>query len=173
MDKLPALIAGLNFDLRLLTPADGKAFHTLTNDPKIATVIPFLSYPVAKKITDEWIEKNNGSTARVYGIFSKDGVLMGQVGVHLNEGDEIEVGYWIGSDFKGRGLASASLSLIIDALFKTGTDKAIYAECSPSNQASQRVLEKNGFTATATPGKRPDRFIHIYKGQPYSLKRYA
>jgi RimJ/RimL family protein N-acetyltransferase len=52
-----------------------------------------------------------------------------------------EVGYWIGRDFWGRGIATQALGLFLEEL----KDRPLYAHVAKHNVASRRVLEKCGF----------------------------
>jgi len=54
---------------------------------------------------------------------------------------EQRVGYWIGKQFWGRGIASSTLREFL-AEVKV---RPLYAEVANHNLASKRVLEKNGF----------------------------
>lgn len=51
------------------------------------------------------------------------------------------VGYWIGKEHWGRGIASAALALLIEEV----QTRPLHATCSRSNAGSVRVLEKCGF----------------------------
>jgi RimJ/RimL family protein N-acetyltransferase len=53
-----------------------------------------------------------------------------------------EVGYWLGSAYWGRGIATAALA----ALLREVTGRPLYAYVARSNVGSIRVLEKCGFT---------------------------
>lgn len=53
-----------------------------------------------------------------------------------------EVGYWIGRDFWGRGIATAALRDFLSMV----TDRPLEAWVAPHNMGSIRVLEKNGFS---------------------------
>lgn len=55
---------------------------------------------------------------------------------------EQRVGYWIGKQFWGRGIATSALMEFL-AEIKV---RPLYAHVANHNVASQRVLEKNGFT---------------------------
>ncbi len=57
----------------------------------------------------------------------------------VNEMDT--VGYWIGKEHWGRGIATAALAQLVDEV-KT---RPLHATCSKSNAGSVRVLEKCGF----------------------------
>jgi RimJ/RimL family protein N-acetyltransferase len=52
------------------------------------------------------------------------------------------VGYWIGKDHWGKGIATQALTRFLDAL----TTRPLYAYVAKHNVASLRVLEKCGFT---------------------------
>lgn len=56
--------------------------------------------------------------------------------------NEINVGYWLGKEFWGRGIASFALKLFISK-FK---NKTLFARVAFDNIASIRVLEKCGFS---------------------------
>lgn len=52
-----------------------------------------------------------------------------------------EVGYWLGREFWGRGIATEALRQFLDVV-KT---RPLYAHVAKHNIGSKRVLEKNGF----------------------------
>lgn len=157
LTNLPPAIQGGGISIRLLNSNDAEALYRITNDPAIATIISFLTYPVAGDFAENWIAKNDGNQERIYGIFPSTDDLAGQIGVHLTPEDEIEVGYWMGSAFTGRGFTSRALSLVLKAIKASYPSARIFAECLPDNLPSLRVLEKNGFVRTSAPGKRENR----------------
>ncbi|MFZ0648802.1 MAG: GNAT family N-acetyltransferase [Nitrososphaeraceae archaeon] len=56
-----------------------------------------------------------------------------------------DLGYWIGEQYWGRGIATECLKLIIDYAFSAELGlKQLCAYVFPDNKASIRVLEKNG-----------------------------
>jgi [ribosomal protein S5]-alanine N-acetyltransferase len=56
-----------------------------------------------------------------------------------------DLGYWIGEQYWGRGMATECLKLIIDYAFSAELGlKQLCAYVFPENKASIRVLEKNG-----------------------------
>jgi len=73
-----------------------------------------------------------------------DGQVAGNIVSWENSG-EWEVGYWIGKEFWGKGIATQALLLFLD-LVKT---RPLYAHVAKHNIASRRVLEKCGFRLTA------------------------
>jgi RimJ/RimL family protein N-acetyltransferase len=73
-----------------------------------------------------------------------DGVLAGNVSSWKRDGLRY-VGYWLGREFWGRGIASEGLRLFVAEL----AERPLYALVVVSNVASQRVLEKTGFHRVA------------------------
>lgn len=72
-----------------------------------------------------------------------DGELAGNM-VCFDQGGEREVGYWIGREFWGRGVATAALALFLDEI----TERPLYAVVAAHNASSIRVLQKCGFVRT-------------------------
>ena len=57
----------------------------------------------------------------------------------------VNLGYWMGHSFAGKGYMSESVGLVVPFCFETLGLHRIHAACLPDNLASRRVLEKNGF----------------------------
>jgi len=55
---------------------------------------------------------------------------------------EREIGYWLGREFWGKGIATRALALLLEQV----TMRPLYAYVARHNLASQRVLQKCGFT---------------------------
>lgn len=71
------------------------------------------------------------------------GITLGQVRRGVAQSGT--VGYWIGQPFAGRGYASAALEAVVALAFDRLALHRVEAACIPDNQASQRVLAKQGF----------------------------
>jgi RimJ/RimL family protein N-acetyltransferase len=69
-----------------------------------------------------------------------DGEVVGSA-VSFMRGGERQVGYWIGREHWGRGLASAALAELLTEI----TERPLFARVVPHNLRSLRVLEKSGF----------------------------
>jgi RimJ/RimL family protein N-acetyltransferase len=86
----------------------------------------------------EGILKNKAVIART--IISKDKIA-GHI-ICWKEGKyEQRVGYWIGRQFWGRGIATSALREFVAEV----RIRPLYAEVANHNVASKRVLEKNAF----------------------------
>lgn len=59
-----------------------------------------------------------------------------------------EVGYWLGREFWGKGIATRALSLFLERV----TARPLYAHVIKHNRASIRVLQKCGFMLIGEEG---------------------
>jgi RimJ/RimL family protein N-acetyltransferase len=69
-----------------------------------------------------------------------DGEVAGNIGCWAADGRRL-VGYWIGRQFWGRGLATQALAEVLEVV----DARPLHAHVAKSNIASIRVLEKCGF----------------------------
>jgi RimJ/RimL family protein N-acetyltransferase len=70
-----------------------------------------------------------------------DGQVAGSVSSYMGDVG-LEVTYWLGRDFWGRGIATTALAKF---LTRHQTQRPLYARAAADNAASIRVLEKCGF----------------------------
>lgn len=77
------------------------------------------------------------------------------------------IGYTISEEFWGQGYGTAAVGEAVRKIFTESDTERIEAECSVHNQASSRVLEKNGFglegikrAHLVIDGKRVDHFSY-------------
>jgi len=69
-----------------------------------------------------------------------DGRVTGNVVSWRDEGERL-IGYWIGREYWGKGIASAALADFLDVV----EDRPLHARVAKHNAGSIRVLEKCGF----------------------------
>jgi RimJ/RimL family protein N-acetyltransferase len=69
-----------------------------------------------------------------------EGQVAGNIAAFDRDGRR-EVGYWIGREFWGKGVATQALT----ELLELETHRPLYASVAKANPASARVLEKCGF----------------------------
>lgn len=74
-----------------------------------------------------------------------DGKVAGNVVSFLEDDGQREVGYWLGREFWGRGIATRSLTAFLELV----PERPLSAHAARGNLASIRVLQNNGFTITA------------------------
>jgi len=81
--------------------------------------------------------------------FKDDDRLIGGVGLHPpraidHDDGDVEIGYWLGLDYWGRGLITEAAKRVRDIGFSWPSTKALVSTTDPKNMASQRVLTKLG-----------------------------
>ena len=84
-----------------------------------------------------------------------DEKVAGHIGSFEREG-ALEITYWIGRKYWGKGIASRALSEFLTEM----TVRPVYARAAKDNLGSIRVLEKNGFTLSGH-----DRFFANARGE--------
>ncbi len=80
------------------------------------------------------IERNHEFTG-VVGLFFQSDVYK----------KSMEIGYWIGEPFWGKGIATRAVSLAVNYAFESLKMERVFASVFEGNDASKRVLEKCGF----------------------------
>src|SRR6266487_3966847 len=89
---------------------------------------------------DHWTHNVLGDPANIAKIVEVDGEVAGFIN-SFERGGERLVGYWLGSRFWGRGIATRALELLLSC----ETTRPLLAHVAKTNVASIRVLEKCGF----------------------------
>jgi RimJ/RimL family protein N-acetyltransferase len=124
--------------LRPVVEADLPAFHEYECDPEAAAMAAFPSRD-RDAFMAHWARTLANDSALTMTIVC-DGEVAGNIGCWQADGDTL-VGYWIGRQFWGRGLATQALAELL-AMVET---RPVHAHVVSGNAASIRVLEKNGF----------------------------
>ena len=146
-------------EIRQLEPRDAPELAAISDTPAVSQWIAFMEggFPVAK--AEALITSQDTTKEYFFAVRLPDGTLIGAMGVIDHPDGSIEVGYWLGVDYQGKGYASEALlgTLAKIAADPTLAPRPIFAECRPDNAASIRLLTKTGFYATGHPGPRPNR----------------
>lgn len=94
----------------------------------------------------------NENPAAFYRVIEVDGRFAGNIGVLICNDIlrmNAELGYWIGDQYKCRGIMTEAIKEIVQMVFDNFEVTRIYATPFGNNFASQRVLEKAGFKLEA------------------------
>lgn len=93
-----------------------------------------------------------------------DGEVAGNVGSWEQDGRQL-VGYWLGREFWGRGLATAALAEFVQEL----EVRPLHAWVASSNLGSIRVLEKCGFVQVGSRAEHDERFGEVVEELLFEL----
>lgn len=106
-------------------------------------------YPTLEAVIESIQHPRNPKRLR-FAIRNLDRVFMGSVNLTLDEENSSrgEVGFYMGSEFQGRGFATEATRLLSEFAFKKLGYETLYAKVHPDNKGSQRVLAKLGYQET-------------------------
>ncbi len=108
------------------------------------------SFPSPYTVMDalQWISKEAGSQTLTNFAVLYQGSVAGSMGIILNEDvyrNTVEIGYFIGEPFWGKGIATAAVNSLCSYVEQRFKPTRIMARIYAHNKASMKVLEKNGF----------------------------
>ena len=135
----------MNVALREWREADLDDVVRLTNDPEIPrwTRVP---EPNTVEIAREWFASIPDDELHLCIADGSSGAVLGSVGLMRGDAENrrAEIGYWVGAEHRGRGVASAAVELMAQRAFAAGWHR-LELHIDPDNAASRRVAEKAGF----------------------------
>ena len=131
---------------------DAKRLYEYHLDAKVKQWMPNESYADVAEAEDairffaECVEKEQ--LPYVLAVESKKtGELIGDTGVNEVDGrpGEVEIGYVISDDYSGKGYATELVEAMTSFIIAKFDIKVLYGRVMHGNDASVRVLEKNGY----------------------------
>jgi RimJ/RimL family protein N-acetyltransferase len=125
-------------NLRPLEDADLDAIYAHQSDREAAALadVPSRDRPAF----DEHWARIRANPDTFFRTIDEGGQVAGYVFTFIHN-DQRVVGYWLGREFWGRGLATRALAEFLPLV----DERPLQASVAPANRASVRVLEKNGF----------------------------
>jgi RimJ/RimL family protein N-acetyltransferase len=124
--------------LRPVEPSDLPVFYEHQRDP-VAIALAGVGGRDREAFDEHW-ERILADDATMIRTVVVDGQVAGNV-LSFEHNGRREVGYWLGRDHWGRGVATAALV----AFLGEERSRPLYAGVEPANGGSLRVLEKCGF----------------------------
>jgi RimJ/RimL family protein N-acetyltransferase len=137
------------FLLREWRHGDGEALVRHANNPKISRNLrDRFPYPYTIDDANWWIAHASAQSPPTNFAIVVDGEAAGGIGFIPQEDisrRSVEIGYWLGEAYWGRGITTEAVRALSGHIFATFDICRIYATVFESNPASWRVLEKAGF----------------------------
>lgn len=108
-----------------------------------------------------------------WAIRNKEAKLIGVIGFHEGfQGHKAEIGYWLAKPYWGKGIMTKAIAKVCEIAFDECGLYRITANVFEHNQASARVLEKNGFVLEAPCVKNYyQKDGKIFNGKLYALTK--
>jgi RimJ/RimL family protein N-acetyltransferase len=169
------LIAGTTV-VREWEEADAESLTPQANDRRVWLGLrDAFPHPYGIEDARRFIAMAREMSPRTYFAIEVAGRVAGGIGYILHSDVErigAEVGYWLGHEFWGKGIATTALRLMTDHAFKADPElQRLYGVPYASNAASARVLEKAGYTREGTLRKSAIKDGQILDQWMYALVR--
>jgi [ribosomal protein S5]-alanine N-acetyltransferase len=139
----------MEVSLRKWTMADAPVLAKLANNINVwNNVRDRMPHPYTESNAREWIASVMYQEPAFHFAIMYGGEVTGNIGLLPKEDVSrlsVEIGYFIGEPYWGKGIATAAVKLLIPHAWQHFDFVRIYAEVFDYNIASMKPLEKNGF----------------------------
>jgi RimJ/RimL family protein N-acetyltransferase len=137
MENTPSIV------LREVMIRDLPIFFDQQLDPEANWMAAFMRKDPADRdaFMAHWTKILKDETSTIQAILF-NGRVAGLVSSYVDEDEHLEITYWIGKPYWGKGIATRALS----AFLEQSKVRPLYARAAKDNIGSLRVLEKCGFT---------------------------
>jgi RimJ/RimL family protein N-acetyltransferase len=136
--------------LRDVEPGDLDAFFEHQSDPEAVAMAVFPARD--REAFDAHWRRLLADDSLVTRTIVDDGAVAGNIGCWRQD-DRLLVGYWLGREFWGRGLATTALAELAAEI----SERPLHAWVAVTNVGSIRVLEKCGFVEVERHAKHHER----------------
>jgi RimJ/RimL family protein N-acetyltransferase len=124
--------------LRSVEDQDLDVFYAHQMDPQAVEMAAFAARD-KDQFAAHWAKLRADDTLVARTIVA-DGLVAGNIGCWPANGQHL-LGYWVGREWWGRGVATQALALLVDEV----SIRPLYAHVAEHNVGSAHVLEKCGF----------------------------
>ncbi len=147
-------ILGERVLLRPLNLSDSERLVSLINASanELREFMPWMREKITRKEEDDYllraVQEMNLNQAFHFAMVLKEAKeVIGVIATHpidwLNE--SASIGYWIATEFSGKGYTTESVVLILEGLFMEVKLHRVAVSAATDNRASNRIIEKIGF----------------------------
>ena len=146
--------------LRRPRPADAPAIARLASDYAVASMTTRMPYPYGAADARAFIEHVQGQDQardNTFVVEHRDAGVIGALGFHRSGPAPLEMGYWLGRPYWGRGLGSEAARAAVKWAGADWGRRLLTAGHFADNEASGRVLIKAGFLYTGEVQRRFSR----------------
>lgn len=143
--------------IRPVKREDISALFAYRSDPEVSHFLPreYHTKDDVLYLVDKTSPVPNvpGTWFQLVVVEKEKGEVIGDIGIHFIEGDiengQAEIGYTFAKQHQGKGYATEAVIAVIAFLFSELKKRRITAGIDPGNIASERLLQRIGFTKEA------------------------
>lgn len=138
-----------NLQLRIWQKDDAQQLAAIANNKNIWSNV-LDSFPSPYTVMDalQWINKESSAQPITKFAIEYQGSVVGGIGMILNEDvyrNNIELGYFVGETYWGKGIATTAIKTIVEHIQKNYSANRVMARVYAHNTASMKALQKAGF----------------------------
>ena len=155
--------------LRSPVPADVERVAAFCVDHDVARMTTRMPSPYTRGHAEDFVARcgaQDRARDNTFAIDLPDEGLIGIVGMFTTAEGEVELGYWIGRPYWGRGYATEATRGALDWARERWKKRYVMAGHFADNEASGRVLVKAGFLYTGVVEHKPS----IARGEPAATR---
>jgi len=126
---------------------DASELAALANNRRVAEMLARMPHPYGIAEARAFIAQSaaRGDRGRGYALtLAESGAFIGCAGLDMRP-NGLELGYWVGEPFWGRGYATEAAHALVDLAFRVTAIDRLHVSCRVLNQPSRRVIHKCGF----------------------------
>ena len=119
----------------------------LANNRRIAEMLGRMPHPYGEREARAFVDgtRSGAIAGCTYALsLAESGAFVGCAGLHTTRRG-LELGYWVGEPYWGRGYATEAAHALVDLAFRATEIERLNASCRVINPASRRVIHKCGF----------------------------
>ena len=157
--------------IRALTLSDAPALVKHANNRAVwMNLRDTFPHPYTGEDADSWLSRVTKQVPATNFAIVVNDELVGVIGFEMDTGSRkhcAEIGYWLGKDYWGHGIATDTLQAVTEYAFAHHELKRLQAHVFSWNTASMRVLEKCGYQregwlrqSTVKDGKMVDEALY-------------
>ncbi len=133
-------------ELRDFHISDAKTVAKLCNDNDLAKWTASIPHPYREQDAIDWISGIDTSGRTPFAV-TQDHNLIGCVSMWDYAEGAVEIGYWVGKEYWGRGFGRAAVTLLLEKIREMSYRKVV-AQVVTGNVASETLLVRCGFAQT-------------------------
>lgn len=139
--------------IRSLTRTDAEAFFRYRSLPEVCRYQSWQPKSLAE--IEAFLLENEHTTIETQNAWHQlavclpDGTLIGDIGLHVLDEWQLELGYTLSPAYQGHGYATEAVASVLREAFAVWGRHRVTASVDPENAASVRLLERLGFRKEA------------------------